>query len=139
MIECSDKVTGAMVNGTGSFVPPSSGACPARVPPRAAGLQAALAGAARRVTRPRPRGRRGRRQGRGRPAGWRQKGFEFPSMLPLLSSSLEYFSSPPIFFGAVSPGPDRSGGFLWRWDLASPTTFYPCGFKHPSPDSLYVF
>ena len=54
MIECSDKVTGAMVNGTGSFVPPSSGACPARVPPRAAGLQAALAGAARRVTRPRP-------------------------------------------------------------------------------------
>jgi hypothetical protein len=46
MIECSDKVTGAMVNGTGSFVPPSSGACPARVPPRAAGLQAALAGAA---------------------------------------------------------------------------------------------
>jgi hypothetical protein len=46
MIECSDKVTGAMVNGTGSFVPPSSGAYPARVPPRAAGLQAALAGAA---------------------------------------------------------------------------------------------
>jgi len=27
---------------------------------------------------PAPRGRRGRRQGRGRPAGWRQKGFEFP-------------------------------------------------------------
>jgi hypothetical protein len=76
------------------------------------------------------------RDGRTRPA---ERPFEFPSMLPLLSSSLEYFSSPPIFFGAVSPGPDRSGGFLWRWDLASPTTFYPCGFKHPSPDSLYVF
>ena len=42
--------------GTATFVPPSSGACPARVPPRAAGLQAALAGAARRVTRPRPGG-----------------------------------------------------------------------------------
>ena len=36
-------------------------------------------------------------------------------------------------FGAVSHGPDRSGSFLWRWDLLSPTTFYPCGFntRHP--------
>src|SRR5262245_45240330 len=32
-----------------------------------------------------------------------------------------------------------SGGFLGRWDVASPTTFYPCGCKHPSPDSLCVF
>ena len=38
-----------------------------------------------------------------------------------------------------SHGLDVSGGFLWRWDLSSPTTFYPCGFKRPSPDSLCVF
>jgi len=50
--------------------PPSSGVCPARVPPCAAGLQAALAGAARRVTRPRPGG--GRR-------GEAKRPFEFPS------------------------------------------------------------
>jgi len=78
MIECSDKVTGAMVNGTGSFVPPSSGACPARVPPRAAGLQAALAGAARRVTRPRPGGGgAGGRGGSGR-RGDAKRPFEYP-------------------------------------------------------------
>jgi hypothetical protein len=67
--------------------------------------------------------------------------FILPSMLPLLSSPLAYFFSPsmPCFLGAVSPGPDHAGGFLWRWDLASPTTFYPCGFKHPSPDALCVF
>jgi hypothetical protein len=40
--------------------------------------------------------------------------------------------------GAVSHDPDWSGGFLWRWDLLSPTTFYPCGLNHPSPDSLCV-
>jgi hypothetical protein len=40
--------------------------------------------------------------------------------------------------GAVSHRPDRSGGFLWRWDLSSPTTFYPCGLHHPSPDALCV-
>jgi hypothetical protein len=34
---------------------------------------------------------------------------------------------------------DVSGGFLGRWDVASPTTFYPCGCTHPSPDSLCVF
>ena len=33
---------------------------------------------------------------------------------------------------------DVSGGFLGRWDVASPTTFYPCGCTHPSPDSLCV-
>jgi hypothetical protein len=38
-----------------------------------------------------------------------------------------------------SHSPDHSGGFLWRGDLASPTTFYPCGRKRPSPDSLGVF
>src|SRR5262245_43502330 len=42
---------------------PASGACPARVPPRAAGRQAALAGASRRVTSPRPGG--GGASGRG--------------------------------------------------------------------------
>jgi hypothetical protein len=49
------------------------------------------------------------------------------------------FSPSAIFLGVVSPGPDHAGGFLWRWDLASPTTFSPCGFKHPSPDALCVF
>ena len=61
-----------------------------------------------------------------------KRSFEFPSMLPLLSSPLGYFSPLP-FLGAVFHGLDRSGGFLWRWDLASPTTFSPCGFntRHP--------
>ena len=50
----------------------------------------------------------------------------------------------PIFFFPALSGrwvtsPRLSGGFLWRWDLASPTTFYPCGCNHPSPDSLCVF
>jgi hypothetical protein len=60
-------------------------------------------------------------------------------MLPLLSSPLRYFSLPLESLGAVVHGPDQSGGFLSRWDPLSPTTFYPCGFKHPSPDSLCVF
>jgi hypothetical protein len=47
--------------------------------------------------------------------------------------------SPYHSLGAVSHRPDRSGGFLWCWDPSSPTTFYPCRRKHPSPDSLYVF
>jgi len=25
------------------------------------------------------------------------------------------------------------------WRSVSPTTFYPCGFRPPSPDALYVF
>ena len=33
---------------------------------------------------------------------------------------------------------DRSGGCLWRWDVASPTTCSPCGYNHPSPDALCV-
>lgn len=41
--------------------------------------------------------------------------------------------------GAVSPSPDQSGGFLWRWNPSSPTTFSPCGFKYLSPDALCVF
>ena len=41
--------------------------------------------------------------------------FEFPSMLPLLSSPLAYFSSLHSL-GAVSPRPERSSGFLQRWD-----------------------
>ncbi len=61
-----------------------------------------------------------------------------PSMLPLLSSPLRIFSPLPSL-SAVSHRPDRSGGFLWRWDLASPTTFYPCGLERPSPDALCVF
>src|SRR5712691_484549 len=32
---------------------------------------------------------------------------------------------------------------VWRlplaWRSMSPTTFYPCGFRRPSPDALYVF
>jgi len=40
--------------------------------------------------------------------------------------------------GAVSHDPDWSGGFLWRWDLWSPTTCSPCGLNHPSPDALCV-
>jgi hypothetical protein len=45
--------------------------------------------------------------------------------------------APCVFFplpslSAGSPRPDRSGGFLWRWDLVSPTTFYPCGPSGPS-------
>jgi len=48
-----------------------------------------------------------------------------------------FFSLPAL--NAVSHRPDRSGGFLWRWDLTSPTTFYPCGLAGPSPDSLCVF
>src|SRR4029450_3087920 len=47
--------------------------------------------------------------------------------------------SPYHSLGAVSHRPDRSGGFLWRWDPSSPTTFYPCRRKPPSPDSLCVF
>src|SRR6185436_3739241 len=41
--------------------------------------------------------------------------------------------------GSRSHGLDASGGFLWRWDLSSPTTFYPCELSRPSPDSLCVF
>jgi hypothetical protein len=40
---------------------------------------------------------------------------------------------------AVSPDPDWSGGFLWRWDPSSPTPFSPCACTHPSPDALCVF
>jgi hypothetical protein len=61
-----------------------------------------------------------------------------PSMLPLLSSPLRIFSPLPAL-DTVSHRPDRSGGFLWRWDLVSPTTFYPCGLERPSPDFLCVF
>src|SRR5258708_3472559 len=39
---------------------------------------------------------------------------------------------------AVSLRPEWSGGFLGRCDLLSPTTFYPCGYKRPSPDALCV-
>ena len=37
-----------------------------------------------------------------------------------------------------SPDLAASGGFLWRGDPSSPTTFYPCGLSPPSPDSLCV-
>jgi hypothetical protein len=70
--------------------------------------------------------------------GWKRP-FEFPSMLPLLSSPLGCCFLLFHSLGAVFHGLARSGGFLWRWDLASPTTFYPCGSKHPSPDALCVF
>jgi hypothetical protein len=48
-----------------------------------------------------------------------------------------FFSLPAV--SAVSQRPDRSGGFLGRWDLTSPTTFSPCGLAGPSPDALCVF
>jgi hypothetical protein len=38
-----------------------------------------------------------------------------------------------------SHGLAQAGGFRWRWALPSPTTFYPCGFRSPSPDALCVF
>ena len=34
---------------------------------------------------------------------------------------------------------DASGGFLWRGDPSSPTTFSPCGLSPPSPDALCVW
>ena len=37
-----------------------------------------------------------------------------------------------------SHGLAQAGGFRWRWDLPSPTTFYPCGLPPPSPDALCV-
>src|SRR5262249_7670366 len=37
----------------------------------------------------------------------------------------------PVFVSAVLHHPARSGGFLRRWDLLSPTTFYPCGPSTP--------
>jgi hypothetical protein len=37
-----------------------------------------------------------------------------------------------------SQGFNAAGGFLWRGELVSPTTFYPCERGRPSPDSLYV-
>ncbi len=52
---------------------------------------------------------------------------------------------PPVPSSLAQPRCSRShdlegsGGFLGRWDVASPTTFYPCGCNHPSPDSLCVF
>jgi hypothetical protein len=41
--------------------------------------------------------------------------------------------------GPGSTGPAGSGGFLWRWDPASPTTFSPCACPHPSPEPLCGF
>jgi hypothetical protein len=74
----------------------------------------------------------GRRWRQAVAAEGRKSGFVFPSMLPLLSSPLEYFSFLHAL-GAVSRRPDWYGGFRWRWDLLSPTTFYPCGLtpRHP--------
>jgi hypothetical protein len=40
---------------------------------------------------------------------------------------------------AQSHGRDRAGGFRWRCDRSSPTTFYPCELSRPSPDALCVF
>src|SRR4029453_11678180 len=62
----------------------------------------------------------------------------FPSMLPAVVKPPRVFFLPLHSLGAVSYRPDQSGSFLWRWNPSSPTTFYPCGFKHPSPDSLCV-
>ena len=69
----------AQVQSLAPFFPPQQrAACPARVPPRAAGLQAALAGVARRVPRPRPGcGGTGGGGGGGR-RGDAKRAFEFP-------------------------------------------------------------
>jgi hypothetical protein len=77
-------------------VPPGH-SCGAILPPPAPPVQPQSRGAA--AGRAGGRGRRGGVLGRAGPAGWRQKGFEFPSMLPLLSSSGEKFFLP------------------WRWVL----------------------
>ena len=68
-----------------------------------------------------------------RRAGRRDKCCKLPSMLPLLSSPLEYFFSPVHSLGAVSHGPDRSGGFLWRWDprLQRPSLRAGSNTRHP--------
>ena len=54
-------------------------------------------------------------------------------MLPLLTSSLEYFYSPLHSLDAVSPDPDRSGAFLWRWDyrLQRPSIRAGSPTRHP--------
>jgi hypothetical protein len=63
---------------------------------------------------------------------------QFPSMLPAVVKPPGVFFLPLHSLSAVSHSPDQSGSFLWRWNPSSPTTFYPCGYKHPSPDSLCV-
>src|SRR5262245_2689527 len=42
-------------------------------------------------------------------------------------------------YAVGSHRPHRSGGFLWRWDPSSPTTFSPCRRTHPLPDARCVF
>jgi len=48
-----------------------------------------------------------------------------------------------VFFLAGFRGAVTSPRSVWRlplaWRSVSPTTFYPCGFRHPSPDALCVF
>jgi len=48
------------------------------------------------------------------------------------------WSSFLAFMTRCVPLPRLAGGFLWRWDPSSPTTFSPCGLSRPSPDSLCV-
>ena len=60
---------------------------------------------------------------------------QIPSMLPLLSSPLAYFSSLPSR-GAVSPRPERSRGFLRGWHLAQrPANRAGVHPQHPSLDA----
>ena len=108
---------------------PSSGACPDRTPPRAAGLgrHASARGAA---------GPAAGDAGVGA-AGGVKSALNFLLCCRCCQALVSIFS-PYHSLGAVAYRPDRSGGFLWRWDPSSPTTFYPCGPKHPSPDSLCV-
>src|SRR5712692_9712473 len=56
------------------------------------------------------------------------------------------FLASPLTYGCVLACLARGVTALrvvWRLPVAlrsvSPTTFYPCGFRHPSPDALYVF
>jgi hypothetical protein len=55
--------------------------------------------------------------------------FEFPSMLPLLSSPLAYFFF-PTFSGQCITSPRAVWRLLWRPDLASPMPFHPCGCRY---------
>ena len=59
-------------------------------------------------------------------------------MLPAVVKPPGVLFLPLHALDAVSHSPDQSGSFLWRWNLSSPTTFYPCGYQHPSPNSLCV-
>ncbi len=97
------------VYSRGAFKPRRSSPQPGSSPPRAAPAAPAAGGQ--------------RRRGR-----WKRP-FEFPSMLPLLSSPLAYFFF-PTFSGQCITSPRAVWRLLWRPDLASPMPFHPCGCRY---------